>query len=344
MKKILPIISTVIVVAILIVGIILYIFLKNVSRQTNRPLSYFFTTLSQAQKNKKQFVENSVSILVLGLDRRNDLLEQTETTDTIILANIDLKTSRLNFVSIPRDLWSYSTNTKINYIYPLSKETPNQFSYIQDEFIKITGQKITKTIIISTENLIDFVNLIGGVDINLENGFVDEKYPNPDYIANPSPSIPIYKTISFPSGLNHLDESNITEFVRSRRSAETTVNGGTDLGRIIRQQLLIEAIIQKIGNSDFIKNQNNLIKLYNFWQKAIETNINDTDILTWLLSLGQNIKNISIQKSNIPTAEYPDTSIIYHPKKFINPQWVYIPLSDNYQELHDFINQSFSEN
>jgi len=324
------------------VALITYIFLKNISGKVSQPISYFFNTFYQAQINKQQFLGNSVSIMVLGLDKRNDLLEQTETTDTIMYANLDFKTVKINLISIPRDLWSYSTNTKINNIYPLSKEKPNKFFYIQDEFEKITGQKITKTIVISTENLIDFVKLIGGVDINLENGFIDEKYPNPDYISNPLPSIPIYKTIEFKAGPNHLDESNITEFVRSRRSAETSVGGGTDLGRILRQQLLLEAIMQKIKSPDFIKNPQNLFNLYSFWQNNIETNISDTDIISWGLLFGKNIKNITIKKTTIPTAEYPETSIIYHPKKFINLQWVYIPYSENYKELHQFIDQSTS--
>lgn len=343
MKKIFFIISIVTSSIFLIVLLIAYIFLKDISNKTHQPISYFFKTFYQAQKNKQQFPEDSISIIVLGLDRRNDLLEQTETTDTIMLANINFKTAKLHLISIPRDLWSYSTNTKINFIYPLSKEKPEKFPYTQNEFEKITGQKITKTLIISTKNLIDFVKLIGGIDIYLENGFIDEKYPNPDYVANPSPSIPIYKTIEFPAGSNHLDESNITEFVRSRKSAETTINGGTDIGRILRQQTLLEAIMQKVKNSEFIKNPSNLINLYNFWQKNIETNINDTDILSWGLLLDQSINNITIKKTTIPTAEYPETAIIYHPNKFINPQWVYIPYDEKYEELHQFIKQSISE-
>jgi len=327
---------------ILVIFLAAYIFLKDISTKTHRSIPYFFNTFSQAQKNKENFLQNSVSFIVLGLDRRNDLLEQTETTDTIMYANLNFKTAKLNFISIPRDLWSYSSNSKINNIYPLAKEKSEKFSYIQNEFKIITGQEITKTIILSTENLIDFVKLIGGVDINLENGFIDEKYPNPDYISNPSPSTPIYKTIEFKAGPNHLDESNITEFVRSRKSAETSASGGTDLGRILRQQLLLEAIIQKIKSPDFVKNPQNIINLYNFWQKNIETNINDVDLISWGLMFGKNIRNIIIQKITIPTAEYPQTSIIYHPNKFINLQWVYIPLSENYKELHQFIDQSIS--
>lgn len=342
-KKIIKIILLGIVISCLVTLLVVYLFLKNFSAKTHLPIPYFFQTVNQAVIDKQNNTTDSISFMVLGLDRRNDLLEKTETTDTIMLANINFKTAKLNLISIPRDLWSYSTNTKINDIYPLSKEKTEKFSYIENEFEKITGQKISATIIISTENLIDFVDLIGGVDIYLENGFVDEKYPNPDYIASPSASIPVYKTIEFKSGLNHLDKSNITEFVRSRKSAETAVNGGTDIGRIIRQQLLLEAIMQKVKNPTFLKNYSSLINLYNFWHQSVETNISDTNILTWGLLLGTNAKNITIHKSTIPTAEYPEISVIYHPQKFINRQWVYIPLGEKYEALHQFIQQSIND-
>ncbi|MFA5828002.1 MAG: LCP family protein [Candidatus Shapirobacteria bacterium] len=343
MKKTLTVIFLFVISFILIISLIVGIFIKNISDKTNRSLSYFFQTYSTAQKNRQNIADDSISIMVFGLDRRDDLLEKTEVTDTIILANINLKTAKLNLISIPRDLWSYDTNTKVNSIYPLSKDKQNKFQFIQSEFEKITGQKITNTIVISTDNLIDFVQLIGGVDIYLENGFIDDKYPNPDYVANPSPLIPIYKTIKFPAGKNHLDISNITEFVRSRKNAETSANGGTDIGRILRQQLLIEAIIQKIKNSDFIKSPKNLIHLYNFWRQTIETNINDSDIITWGLLLDKNVKNITIQKTTVPTAEYPEVSVIYHPYRFINTQWVYIPEDENYKKLHQFIAKSIGE-
>lgn len=291
-------------------------------------------------KNNSYINQSSVNLMILGLDKRDDRLEKTETTDSIIFASLDFKTAKLKTISLPRDLWDYELNTKINDIYPQAEATDKPFEYVQNSFSKLIGQKIDNSIIITTNNLIDFVKIINGVDLYLDKGFKDEKYPNPGYITNPQ--APIYKTIEFSTGQNHLDESNITEFVRSRKSAETAVEGGTDLGRIQRQQQLIEAIISKIKTKKFISNPKNLINLYNFWHQKIQTNLTDQNILSITLMLGDNIKNFSMQKYEIPIGEKPKDGIIYHPTKFINKQWVFIPQDKEYKGLQEFIKNSLS--
>ncbi|PJE67116.1 hypothetical protein COU93_00520, partial [Candidatus Shapirobacteria bacterium CG10_big_fil_rev_8_21_14_0_10_36_6] len=57
------------------------------------------------------------NFLILGLDPRNDLLEKTQTTDTIIYANISPKYDSVKLFSLPRDLWFYQKSIKINQIY-----------------------------------------------------------------------------------------------------------------------------------------------------------------------------------------------------------------------------------
>jgi LCP family protein required for cell wall assembly len=328
-------------ILILFLVIASYYLLRTVSIQTQTPISYF-PNLFLSVKNNPSLSPN-INFLILGLDPRNDKLEKTETTDTIMLANLS-PDWQINLISIPRDLWSYPLNTKINQIYPLSIGQSNQFQYIQDNFSYITGQKIDRTIVLTTQNLITLTNIVGGIDLYQDVGFIDKQYPNPEYIKNPSPKIPVYKTVEFPSGWIHLDESNITEFVRSRKSSETATNGGTDLGRIKRQQLLIDALILKIKSPDFLRHPQNLFALYNFWKTQITSNFTDHD----LLSLGYQgypyISQVKINKFNIPAGENPKTDIIYHPSKFINKQWVFIPQDKNYTSLHQFIKLSFYDN
>ncbi|MPN37580.1 hypothetical protein SDC9_185100 [bioreactor metagenome] len=194
--------------------------------------------------------------------------------------------------------------------------------------------------IINTNNLINFVKLIGGVDLNLDIGFIDKKYPNPDYIASPSASIPIYKTIEFKAGQIHLDESNITEFVRSRHGGETAAQGGTDIGRIHRQQLLLEAIISKIKSNSFIPDKNQLAGLYKLWDQEIVKDINDTQVFQILSTFNSGLSNLSLNKIEIKIDDSQKDSLIYHPTKFINSQWVYLPSDKEYKALQDFINSS----
>lgn len=281
------------------------------------------------------------NFILLGLDPRNDVLEKTETTDTIILGRLG-SDWKLSLISIPRDLWFYSIDSKVNQIYPKSLTESNPLNYIETKFSDLTSIAISRAVVITTKDLENIADLIGGVDVYLEKGFTDNLYPNPEYIKNPSPKTPIYITITYPQGLNHLDSSNIAPFVRSRHSAETAAQGGTDIGRSVRQQLLIDALINKLRSSKIIYNPKIIYNLYQYWHQNINTDISDLDIFSLILSGKKQIFNIKISKTIIPTGENQKTDILYHPKKFINSQWVFIPQDKEYQSFHNFIREQFA--
>lgn len=312
-----------------------------VSRSIHKTPNYLIETIFNAVKNNPYQSKDKINFLILGLDKRDDILEKTTTTDTIIFASLNLKNFKLNLISTPRDLWFYEKETKINGLYPMSLESKgNKFDFLKSNFEKLYGEPLDHIVIITTDDLINFVNLIGGVDLYLKNGFIDNQFPNPEYIKNPSSEIPIYKTVEFPSGQIHLDQSNVTEFVRSRKSAETAIDGGTDIGRIERQQLLIEAILSKIRSGKFINNQTQLKNFYIFWDQKISKTISDTDALQMILAIDKDINNISLNKIEIPIGQDSKTGIIYHPLKFINKQWVFITNDDKYQGFQEFIKKS----
>jgi LCP family protein required for cell wall assembly len=335
MKKLLKLLY---IIFVLLVSVIL-IGLDYVSKKTDRPYFYFPKVIVSAfgQKNTPDYL----NIMILGLDRRNDWLEITETTDTIIFSQVNFNQNKIKLFSFPRDLLDYYTGTKINQIYPLSlnKTSPkDKFSYISQSFASISGQPIDRVLILSTENLKQLADVLGGIDLYLENGFKDEKYPNDAYIQNPKSGAPIYKTVEFKKGWVHLDSSNISEFVRSRKSTETASSGGTDLGRIERQQLLINTLIDK-GKSTLVKNPKLLVNLYNFWG-SLEHNFSDSELVAYLLKYGVNLRKISIKRYPISSGEDPKKDLLYHPFKFINSQWVFIPHDTEYSELKLYISKS----
>jgi anionic cell wall polymer biosynthesis LytR-Cps2A-Psr (LCP) family protein len=147
-----------------------------------------------------------------------------------------------------------------------------------------------------------------------------------------------YKTVEFNAGWVHLDSSNITEFVRSRKSSETADSGGTDLGRIERQQQLINALIDKLRASISQKPQL-IFELYNYWE-SLEHNFTDTELVAYFLKYGLNLKNISIERFSIDSGEDPKKNLLYHPTKFINTQWVFIPQDKEYKTFHQYISDS----
>lgn len=328
--------------SLIIIFIAKIIIINNIVAKTGKNTLYFLSTSLNAYKQNPYENSKFINILILGLDKRDDLLEKTETTDTIILASINTENGKINLISLPRDLWSFDLKMKINGIYPLSIQENKSYDFLETEYQKIYGQKIDKTMIITTSNLIDLVETIDGVDVYLEKGFTDEKYPNQTYIDDPNSGAPIYKTIEFPTGLNHLDQSNITEFVRSRKGTDTSGQETTDIGRVQRQQLLIEAIMAKVRSKDYLTNYNNIINLYNFWDKDISTNLSDFDIAAIGLKLKDKLSQLTINKVNVPIGETSKDGLIFHPETTnFTKQWIYIPTDSNdYSKIQDYIKNS----
>ena len=155
--------------------------LSLISRSINRPPNYLIETIYSSIKSNPYQSKEKINFLILGLDERNDALEKTNTTDTIIFASLNLKTFKLNLISTPRDLWFYEKGVKINGLYPLALDSKeDKFNFLKSNFEKLYGQPIDHVVIVTTDSLISFVKNIGGVDLYLENGFVDNQYPNPD--------------------------------------------------------------------------------------------------------------------------------------------------------------------
>lgn len=315
---------------------VLYIILNQISQKTGKTISYFPDLLKQVISSPSEL--SSPYFLILGLDKRDDWLEKTETTDTILLAS--LKQNQIKLLSLPRDLWDWELDQKINQIYPQSLTQNDSYGYISQNFSRLTGIPIKQVIIFNTQNLIDLVKLIGGVDVYQEIGFIDNDYPNPEYINHPDSNYPVYITVKYPSGWIHLDESNISPFIRSRKSSDSPNGGGTDLGRIKRQQLVFEAIFKKIVSLDYLKNTDILFSLYDLWTNRIQSNISDLNLALILKSQLKNLSDTTINKIDIPTGENPKTDILYHPVTFINKQWVFLPQDKGYTTLQNFIRSS----
>ncbi len=308
--------------------------IRVISADLGKPPQYLLNLLKQAKSSNNHL--SKTNFIVLGLDKRDDQLEKTQVTDTIIFVSLNHLDQKITTVSLPRDLWFYHLDAKINQIYPLSLSESDQNSFIKTNFEKIIGQKIDYALVLTTDNLIDFVNLIGGVDVVLDQGFIDQEYPNPDYIKNPSPDIPIYKTVEFKSGPIHLDNTNVTEFVRSRKGGQTVAQGGTDLARIQRQQLLIEAVLDKVKSAHFIQSYSQLVNFYHFWDQSLIKDISDFDIIDIISSLNFDIKNLSFHKIEIPVGDTASDGLIYHPNRLFNRQWVFLPSDKDYQSFHQF--------
>lgn len=180
-------------------------------------------------------------------------------TDTLQVMSFEPKSGTATLISVPRDLWiqipSYQGRGgywgRINEAYtigmgqvdradmnvPYSKHAAGGQMAMQ-AVSQVLGIPIDYWISLDFVGFRQFIEAIGGVDVEVQRTFTDTQYPNNDD-ANVDPS---YRTVHFDAGLQHLNGERAIEFARSRYSPED----GSDFGRARRQQLLMTAVKEKV--------------------------------------------------------------------------------------------------
>ncbi len=175
---------------LLIAGFTLAVFLFFIFKVNN-----FYRQIYTPQKNQLNESKTSYNILLFGYSGGKH--EGTYLTDTIMLLHLDLATKSATLISVPRDLWvkipttnNEELHTKINAIYqmelfPQSYPSVNKkhFGKLKDasftKYIlgKIFGLKIDNYVAVDFQGFKKAVDLLGGVEVEVEKSFTDHQYP-----------------------------------------------------------------------------------------------------------------------------------------------------------------------
>lgn len=278
-------------------------------------------------------------------------------TDTIILANVNLKQNKVHMFSIPRDLWVDTEKDKINSIYAKAQENNDGISALKDAMFTITNQKIDYVVVLDFEGFTKLVDHLGGITVDVAKSFQDPEYPitgkEEDPCGKPEEELEAlatlssqleafpcrYKTISFTQGATEMDGQTALEFVRSRHG---TGGEGSDFARSRRQQLVIQAIKDKAFSLGIILNPVKLIGMYNILKENINTDIevekvDDFIKLAQKLQKGQ-INNYVIDEGNSTEERF---GLLVNPPitEEYRYKWVLAPRigAGDYSEIHDYI-------
>lgn len=177
-------------------------------------------------------------------------------TDSLQVMSFDPKAGTVTLISIPRDLFVQIPVSssgrggywgRINEAYTVGMgnvdRNETRVSYEKHEaggqlamkaVAQVLGIPIDYWISMDFVGFRQFIDAIGGVDVNVERAFIDYQYPNNDD-ATIDPS---YRTVKFDAGMQHMDGERAITFARSRYSAQE----GNDFSRSRRQQLLMTAV------------------------------------------------------------------------------------------------------
>lgn len=343
---------------LLLVAVIILILIGIFRTQISSLLSIFYgVTIDKAidltQKEKESF---NIALLGIGGARHDG----PDLSDTIILANVNIKQNKMYMFSIPRDLWVPSEKDKINAVYASAKKDASGITTIEAALERVTGQKVDYVLVLDFDGFTTLVDHLGGIEVDVVNTLDDYHYPiegleedtcgktDEDikaFTATTSAETELwdyfpcrYKHLHVEEGINHFDGQEALEFVRSRHG----VGGeGSDFARSRRQQLVISALRDKAFSLGVILNPVKLIGIYNILKANIDTNINIEKVDDFI-KLAQKLQNGEIANYVLDQGNSVDRfGLLMHPgiSEVYRMKWVLVPRkgNGNFSEVQEYI-------
>jgi len=206
-----------------------------------------------------------VNILVLGIDQRAGMADPAR-TDTMLLFTLDRQTNTAGMLSINRDLWvkipGGQREGKINTAHFLGEVEhvpgggPALAMQTVQAALDIPVPYYIRLNFSAFEQLID---LVGGIDLNVEETIDDPDYPDAGFG---------YEPFHIDAGWQHLDGRTALKYARTRATA------GSDLDRVQRQQQVILAVRDKLLKEKRLPQLlTQLSSLLTMYSGSIQTNL-----------------------------------------------------------------------
>ncbi len=290
-----------------------------------KPVIPKFVFLWQAFHSTLATRNNRTNFLILGREGSpagGSGRAGTDLTDTMILASVHQNGDTI-LISIPRDLWVSSLRAKINTAYYYGEQhQPGSGGMILAKAAveEIINQPVHYVVVIDFFGFEKTIDLLGGVDIEVERSFVDHKFPLPGKENDPCETCR-YETIQFSAGRQHMDGQMALKFVRSRQAEG---DEGTDFARSRRQEKLLIAIKSKLLSRSVMTDFKLLWTLYQQILAATVTDIGP-QIYPSLAKLA-----LRAVKQPVHTAALTEPDWVYHPSvsQIQDFQWVLLPTAD----------------
>ena len=265
-------------------------------------------------------VEGTENFLLIGSHEHN--------ADTMILVHSDGASREIKMLSIPRDL--YFEGKKINSIF--RQYGPERLISVLSS---LTGISIDNYIAVDMYAFIDVVNILGGIDVTLDEALVD-----PTYKVRVNGR---WSTLFYQAGTHHLDGIAALRIARSRHTS-------SDFERSVRQQKVIAALKNRAGEMSL----SDMDKIYDIVQvtgKYLQTNLNTAEMVKYLLSFrdysisGQHVMNTD----NILYATYTNLYRLTEEeqkKALDNPDfykggWIVLPKGNDWSIIKKYIRNIF---
>ncbi len=259
-----------------------------------------------------------VTILVLGIDQRCEEDGPTR-TDTMMVLTMDPVGLNAAILSLPRDLWVEIPGfqvDKINQAHFLGEvyEYPGGGPALAVETVESAlGIKIDYFATVNFDAFVEFVDEIGGIDVEVPETIDDTTYPDSCYGYDP---------FFIRAGNHHLDGQDALKYARTRATF------GGDVDRAGRQQQVILAVRDRVLRLNMVAQLlTKAPELWRIFQQNVVTNLSLNEAIQLGL-LAQDIPSENI-KNHVLDYDYVYNEVAP------NGQAVLIPVRDKIRVLRD---------
>ncbi len=298
----------------------------------------FLSVLGKQDSTLRQ-TNGRTNILIMGVGGGSH--DGPLLTDTIMLLSLRQKDNDVALITIPRDIWVDPLKGKINEAYALGEAKKNGAGMIlaKASVSSLFAVPVHYGFVIDFKAFAQVVDLVGGIDVNVENSFADDKYPiagKENDNCNGDPELKCrYEQIRFNKGWQHLNGDTALKFVRSRYSQGPE---GTDFARSKRQIKVLMALKNKITDPKIFLNPKTISNLTTNFKNDTATDLTSGQEL-FLAKKFINFNPSRIRSFNLDTGTDEKPGLLFNPplSSDYDGTWVLLPRFGNWTEVQNKI-------
>lgn len=275
-------------------------------------------------------------ILVLGTDEVEGSNRPTVLTDTMMVVSYRPEENVIRLLSLPRDLYLPEYQSKINTLYRQDSNLPEQ------AIEEVLGIPIDSVVVIRLADISRFIDLIGGITVDVPQTFEDELFPRDgvDVTVERDPNV-LYEPIRFEAGVQKMDGATAVKYARTRKATDPSEGG--DQARIRRQQQVITALVERVQSEEVLAHPGILGSLYRWYADRFAADIPlplGGFFLSWLEHHAQfpELQTVNLPATDLPRPPTPEVLLV-HPDLNRSPggQWIYLLADPTGEDLRQFV-------
>jgi len=248
---------------------------------TRTPIVFFRPEEEKPSASSESFfpspATDRLTVLVMGIDRREDEQQGPWRTDSMILISIDPESDSIAILSTPRDLFvtipnygngEYRDRINTAFYFGDLTEYPGGGPALAMETIRRNfGIAVDRHLVVDFNGFERMVNALGGIDVDVPKQIIDTRYPTDDYR---------YMTVRFEPGVQRMTGERALIYSRTRKST-------SDFDRAARQQQVIMAIRNRVLSLDLIASltPSKLSELIFALEDSIQTDMTLDEVLSF---------------------------------------------------------------